>query len=438
MSAVFRFVYCNPGVHGGTTRFHPIVYPQMALTDVQIRNAAPLEKAYKLADSGGLFLLVHPNGGKYFRLKYRVLGKEKLLALGVYPEITLKDAREARDKAKEDIRSGIDPSAARKIEKITKGISAGNSFEAIGREWIERRKDEISESHCERITRALEKDLFPRLGQRPILDISSLEILDTLRRIEERGAYESSHRAKTIVSLIFRYAIATGRASRDPCPDLKGALKTPKKNNFSAITDPSECAELLKAIEGYRGTFEVRQALRLAPMVFCRPGEIRHARWCDIDLDKGTWVYLASKRRITHAKVEHLVPLSTQAIEILRETYSVTGSGEFVFPGLTSSRPLSENTLNQALRRLGFDKERMTSHGFRAMARTLLAEELHQRAEAIEHQLSHTVPDNLGTAYNRTKFLSERRSMMQLWADYLDQLRAGNSPDNLVRMRPTR
>lgn len=408
----------------------------MALTDVQIRNAVPLEKAYKLADSGGLFLLVHPNGGKYFRLKYRVLGKEKLLALGVYPEISLRDARDARDRAKEDIRSGIDPSAARKIEKITKGISAGNSFEAIGREWIGRRKDEISESHHERITRTMEKDLFPRLGSRPILDISSLEILDTLRRIEDRGAYESSHRAKTIVSLIFRYAIATGRASRDPCPDLKGALKSPKRNNFAALTDPAECSNLLVALDDYRGHFVVRQALRLAPLVFCRPGEIRHARWGDIDLEKGTWIYYASKRRVTQAKVEHLVPLSTQAVEILRETHSLTGKGELVFPGLKSSRPLSENTLNAALRRLGFDKERMTSHGFRAMARTLLAEELHQRPEAIEHQLSHTVPDNLGTAYNRTKFLSERRSMMQLWADYLDQLRAGKTPDNVVQMRP--
>lgn len=394
----------------------------MPLSDTAVRNAKPIDRPYKVPDEKGLFLLVHPNGSKYWRQKYRFGGKEKMLAHGVYPDVGLKDARGRRDEARKMLANGIDPGANRKAQKAATQVRAANSFEVIGREWFEKNRATWAASHADKIIRRLEKDVFPWIGARPIAEISAPEVLAMLRRIEGRGALDTAHRAGGNCSQIFRYAIATGRAERDPLPDLRGALPPALGKNFPAITDPAEAANLLRAIDAFRGTFVVQCALRLAPLLFVRPGELRRAEWAGFDLDKAEWRYF-----VTKTKTEHSVPLATQAITILRELHALTGHGHYVFPGgRTSQRAMSDAALNAALRRMGYDtKTEMTTHGFRAMARTILAEELHQKPEVIEHQLAHAVPDALGTAYNRTKFLKERKAMMQLWADYLDKLKAG-------------
>lgn len=393
------------------------------LSDAKIRNAKPQAKEVKYFDGGGLFLLVTPTGGRLWRLKYRHVGKEKQLALGSYPEVSLADAREKRDAARKQIAAGIDPGEVRKAEKRTGSESAANTFEAVAREWHARQKGVWTEGHAERTMQRLERDIFRCIGARPISEITAPELLAVFRRIESRGAHETAHRARFVCGQVFRYAVATGRAERDPAADLKGALTPLKVRHHAAITDPKEVAPLLRAIDGYQGSFVVKCALQLAPLTIVRPGELRQAEWSEIDFETAEWNIPAERMKMKQA---HLVPLSSQAVAILRELHALTGRGRFVFPCHRSfAKPMSNNAVNAALRYLGYDKETMTGHGFRAMARTILDEVLQVRADFIEHQLAHAVRDPNGRAYNRTAHLEERRKMMQLWSDYLDGLKSG-------------
>lgn len=393
----------------------------MPLTDTAIRNAKPQTKPYKMADGGGLFLLVTLAGGKWWRFKYRFEGKEKLLSLGTYPDVGLKEARIKHADARKLLASEVDPSETRKATKTAKEGSAANSFEVVAREWFAKHKHSWADSHSEKIINRLENDVFPWLGKKPIADIKAPELLAVIRRTESRGALDTAHRIKQNCGQVFRYAIATGRAERDPSQDLRGAIPPARTKNFPSITEPAKVAELLRAIDGFKGTFVVRCALLLAPMVFVRPGELRRAEWSGFDLDNAVWRYF-----VTKTKTEHQVPLSKQAVTILRELHSLTGHGRYVFPGRDPKKAMSEAAVNAALRRMGYDtKTEITGHGFRAMARTILHERLGIDPHVIEHQLAHSVPDALGGAYNRTKFIEQRVAMMQLWADYLDGLKAG-------------
>jgi len=394
----------------------------MALSDTKIRGVKPSEKQIKLFDGGGLFLLVTTAGGKLWRLKYRFEGKEKLISLGTYPEISLADARDRRDKARVQLAHGIDPGAVRKAQKQAE-TEETETFEVVAREWYTKFIKDWSEGHAATIMRRMDVDIFPWIGNRPIAEIKAPELLTVLRRVEKRGALEAAHRIRTVTGQVFRYAVATGRAERDPSSDLKGALPQPEKKNHAAITDPKEVAPLLRAIDGYQGHFIVKCALRLAPLFFVRPGELRHAEWAEIDLSEAVWSIPAHKMKTKQA---HIVPLSKQAMEILAKLKELTGASKYVFPsGRSFARPMSENTINAALRYMGYDKDTMTGHGFRAMARTILDEVLQVRPDWIEHQLAHAVRDPNGRAYNRTAHLEERRKMMQKWADYLDVLKAG-------------
>lgn len=393
----------------------------MPLTDVEIRNARPRDKTYRLADGAGMYLEVSPAGGKYWRLKYRFAGKEKRLALGVYPEISAKEARGRRDAARRLLLDGIDPGIERKVQKAATVERAANSFEAVAREWFARQSPNWAASHAEKIIARLEKDVFPWLGGRAIAEIKAPEVLSVLRRVEARGAVDTAHRVHQNCGQVLRYAVATGRAERDVTGDLRGALPAARHTHFASITDPIEVAGLLRALDGFKGTFVVQCALRLAPLLFVRPGELRTAKWAQFDLDKALWRYTVSKTR-----TEHLVPLAGQAVEILRDLQALSGHLQYVFPGRDPKKPMSGAAINAALRRMGFDtKTEITGHGFRAMARTILHEQLRFPSEVIEHQLAHKVPDSLGTAYNRTKFIDDRVKMMQKWADYLDKLKAG-------------
>jgi len=393
----------------------------MSLTDTATRNAKPGTTARKLADEKGLFLLVTPAGGKWWRFKYRFDGKEKLLSLGVYPDVSLKDARDRRDEARRLLADGIDPGMNRKAQKAARIERGANSFEVVAREWYAKHSAAWVGSHGNRILRRFERDIFPWIGGRPIAEVTAPELLAAVRRIESRGALETAHRALGNCGQVFRYAIATGRAVRDPAADLRGALPPVKGEHFAAITEPKRVAELLRAIDGYAGTLTVRCALRLAPLVFVRPGELRKAEWADIDLDASEWRYT-----VTKTGTAHIVPLSQQSVDILRELHPLTGHGRYVFPGARSNgRPMSENAILAAMRRMGIGKDEMSGHGFRAMARTILDEVLGFRPDFIEHQLAHAVRDPNGRAYNRTAHLSERRKMMQAWGDYLDKLKAG-------------
>jgi integrase len=354
-------------------------------------------------------------------LKYRFHGKEKRLSLGIYPAVSLKDARERRDEARKLLANGLDPSQDRKAQKAASADRAANSFEIVAREWFAKHKPNWAANHSDKIIKRLENDVFPWLGGRPIAEITAPEVLSCLRRIEGRGALDTAHRAHQNCGQVFRYAVATGRAMRDPSVDLKGALPPARHEHFAAITEPTAVGELLRAIDGFRGTFIVQCALRLAPMLFVRPGELRKAEWAEFALEKTEWRYL-----VTKTKTEHLVPLASQAVALLRDLHALTGHRRYVFPGRDPQKPMSDAALNAALRRMGYDtKTEVTGHGFRAMARTILHQELGFAPEVIEHQLAHRVPDSLGTAYNRTKFIKERRIMMQGWANYLDKLKAG-------------
>ena len=393
----------------------------MPLTDRAAASAKAKEKDYKLSDDRGMYLLVKRTGPKYWRMKYRFLGKEKSLALGVYPEVSLKSARASRDEARKQLADNIDPSAQKQARKITQHTQALNNFEALGREWFAKKMIDKSQTHQDRTWRLLEKDLFPRLGVLPILAIDAPTLLDVLRRIEARGAIETTHRAKNVAGQIFRYAIASGRAARDPSVDLRGALATAKTKHFAAITTPKEVGQLLVSIDNYQGTAVVCAALKLSPLLFCRPGELRSLGWADLNWDEKRIEIPADRMKMQEP---HVIPLCSQALEILTELQLLTGRHHYIFPSARgASRPLSENGVRVALRTMGYDNTQMTAHGFRAMARTLLDEVLGYRVDWIEHQLAHAVKDANGRAYNRTAHLEGRREMMQGWADYLDLLK---------------
>lgn len=395
----------------------------MPLTDLEVRRAAPRAETYRISDSRGMYLEVAPSGGKYWRLKYRFLDREKRLALGVYPDVTLAHARRERDEARAMLADGVDPGQAKKEKKRLARLNAAATFEAVALEWFERQAPGWAASHSEKIMGRLKKDLFPWLGSRPIADITPPELFEVLRRAESRGAHDTAHRLHQNCGQVFRYAVATGRAARDVSADLRGALRPNRHTHFASITDPIKVGEMLRAFDGFSGTLVVRAALQLAPLLFVRPGELRQAEWAEIDLERGQWRYTVSK-----TKTEHLVPLATQAVQMLRELQALTGQWRYVFPGRDRRKPMSDAAINAALQRLGYDtKTEITGHGFRAMARTILHERLRFPADVIEHQLAHRVPGALGNAYNRTRFIEDRVSMMQAWADYLDQLKAGTT-----------
>lgn len=392
------------------------------LTDTAIRKAKPGPKPTKLRDGGGLYVQLNPDGSRWWRWDYRrpVTGKRNTLSLGTYPEVSLADARGRQAEARRLLASGIDPGEHRKAAKVAGVEKAANSFEVVTREWLGKQK--WVESYRCKVVAWMDNDVFPWIGGRPVAELAAPDFLRVARRIEERGAIESAHRIMQNCGQVMRYAVATGRTDRNPVADLRGALAPPMERHHAAITDPRELGGLLRAIDGYAGDASTRAALRLAPLAFVRPGELRHAEWSEIDFDAGEWNIPAHKMKM---REPHLVPLSSQAVAILRDLQPLTGHRQYVFPGGRSpKRPLSDNALTAALRRMGFDKETMTAHGFRATARTLLDEVLGWRPDLIEHQLAHAVRDPNGRAYNRTSHLPERRKMMQAWADYLDALRA--------------
>ncbi len=395
----------------------------MPMTDVKARTTKPKTKPYKLTDGDGLFLLVTPPGGKWWRFKYRFEGKEKLLSFGTYPEVSLADARQKRDTARKQVAAGVDPGEARKAKKAAQVASCENSFEVVTREWHGKFSLNWATSHAVTTLSRMKRDVFPWVGTRPINEVKAPEILMALRRVESRGALESARRLRIICGQVFRYAVATGRAERDPTADLRGALPPVKERHLAAVIEPAQAGELLRAIDGYKGSFVTQCALRLAPPLFVRPGELRNAEWAEINLDESVWNIPAHKMKM---KEPHLVPLSKQAVEILRDIQPLTGTSRYVFPSARSNaRPMSSNAILCALRRMGYTKDEMTGHGFRAMARTILDEVLQVRPDYIEHQLAHAVRDPNGRAYNRTAHLVERRKMMQLWGDYLDGLKQG-------------
>ena len=395
----------------------------MALTSLAVKQAQPAGKTKRLYDERGLYLEISPAGGKWWRLKYRFAGKEKRLSLGVYPDIGLKEARAARDEARRLIAQGVDPSARRKESSRQRVADAENSFEVVAREWFQKQAPIWSDIHQKNVISKLEKNIFPYLGDDTVAAISAPNLLRVLRKIEERGAIETAHRTLSICGQVFRYAIATARAERDVAADLKGALPPVKRKHLPAIVDPERLSALLLEIDGYSGTLPVQCALKLAPLVFLRPGELRKAKWSDINLDDATWSFIVRK-----TMTPLIIPLARQSVEILRELEPISGRHEYVFPnGRSPTRPMSENAVLAALRRLGIPKNEMCGHGFRATARTILDEQLGFRPELIEHQLAHKVRDPLGRAYNRTQFLEQRQNMMQVWADYLDDLRDGDS-----------
>jgi integrase len=390
----------------------------MGLTELEIRAAKPKLKPYKLYDEKGLFLLVKPSGARLWRFKYTYSGVEKLLSLGPYPEVPLKRARAKRDEARGLVADAVDPSAKRKSEKAAQA----ETFAAVAEEWLETKRKTLSESTWARDRDQLMKLVGPYLGSRPIAQIEAPELLMILKRLEKRGVRDTAHRVRAVCGRVFRYAIATGRAKRDPSADLKGALAPKASKNYAAITDPTQVGQLMRAIAEYDGQRTTHAALRLAPYVFVRPGELRGAEWTEFDLESAEWRVPAERMKMGET---HIVPLSRQAVEILRELQPLTGNNRYVFPAIgRQPRALSDNTLGAALRRIGYSSEEMTAHGFRTLASTLLNEQ-GWHPDLIELQLAHKERNKVRAAYNRAQRLGERRRMMQAWADYLDGLRAG-------------
>ncbi|MES1192435.1 MAG: integrase arm-type DNA-binding domain-containing protein [Steroidobacter sp.] len=386
------------------------------LNDTKIRNAKPRDKAFKLTDGGGLTLIVNPNGSRWWRLRYRFNGREKMLSLGVYPDVSLKQARDQRDEARRTIAAGNDPSKERQTEKA----ALSDTFELIAREWFSKHSKAWAPSHAIKIMARLQNDVFPFIGKEAITHITAPDLLKVLRRVEGRGALETAHRIHQTCGSVFRYAIATGKAERDVSADLRGALPPAKKEHHPSITEPAKIGALLRAIDGYDGFPVVHAALKLAPLVFVRPGELRQAEWREFDFENKEWRIPAERMKM---KAIHIVPLSKQAIAILYDLQSLTGDARYVFPGARSAgRPLSDNALNAALRRMGYEKGTITAHGFRSMASTILNEQGFNR-DWIERQLAHSERDGVRAAYNYAEYLPERRKMMQKWADYLDTLR---------------
>ncbi|MFK7825134.1 MAG: tyrosine-type recombinase/integrase [Oligoflexales bacterium] len=394
----------------------------MPLTNTQIKNAKPKEKTYKLFDGGGLHLEISKSGGKWWRYKYRYAGKEKKVSLGVYPDVTLKDARTKHQEYRTLLAGGINPSEHKKAFKTALRKSSENGFEIIAREWFNKNEEAWNAAHAKRIIRSLELNVFPWIGNTPIDKIKPIGILQVIRRIEERGTNETAHRILSRCRQIFRYAIATSRLDFEPCSDLKGALTPATKNHFPAITSPKNIGPLLRALDSYQGSDIVKAALRLAPLVFVRPGELRHAKWENFDLKTNEWSFVLSK-----TKQPLIVPLSKQATKIINTIKPITNVSPYVFHSARDrNRPMSDNAILAALRRLDISKDEMTGHGFRAMARTVLDEVLGFRPDIIEHQLGHAVRDPHGRAYNRTAHLQERKNMMQVWANYLEELKTNH------------
>lgn len=389
------------------------------LTDTKLRALKPKAKVYRVADTHGLCIEVRTTGAKLWRYRYRYAGKASMAALGEYPMMGLADARAERDRMRVLVKGGANPVHVARVERAARVERSETTFAAVALELLAKRaKEGLGAGSVKRERRLIEKDLAG-IGCLPVADVTAPALLAALRKLEKRGVVETAHRARSLAGQVFRYAIATGRAKYNPAADLAGALEQPKVQHFASVTEPAKVAELLRTMQGYRGSPVTVAALRLAPLVFVRPGELRQARWADIDLDAGEWRFTASK-----TGTPHIVPLSEQAVAILRDLQPLTGRSEYVFPGVRSARrPMSENTINAALRYMGVDGDTMSGHGFRAMARTILDEVLHFRPDYIEHQLAHAVRDPNGRAYNRTAHLPERRKMMQAWADYLDQLR---------------
>jgi integrase len=397
------------------------------LTEAHIRASKGKDRPYKLFDERGLFMLVTPTGSHLWRFRYRYSGSEKLLALGMHPDVSLKRAREKRDDARRLLADGIDPSAQRQAEKL----ALGNTLEAVAREWLSLQEKSLTEGTLRRERDRLEDFVFPYIGNRPVAQITALDLLGPLRKIEARGTHETAHRTLSVCSRIFRFAVVTGRAERDVSVDLRGALAPAVTRNFPAITEPARIGELLRAIDGYIGQPATGAALKLAPYVFVRPGELRQAQWSEFDLDAAEWRIPAERMK---SREPHLVPLSTQAVEILRSLHPISGRGRFVFPSLRSSaRAISNNTINAGLRRLGYGKDEMTGHGFRSMASTCLNEQ-GWHPDLIELQLAHADRNQVRAIYNRAQRLAERKAMMQAWGDYLDTLRTGA---NVVPIRRT-
>lgn len=401
----------------------------MPLTNTAVKSAKPKKKQYRLTDGQGMYLLIKPSGKKYWRLDYALHGKRKTFAIGTYPAISLKNSRLLRTRAKALVSDGIDPVQYRhKVQEKQKDLAA-NTFEVLALEWLTKQEQAWTKGHARTVISRLRRDILPWLGSRPVKEITAPEILKVLLRIESRGAIETAHRCKTIISQVFRYSIATGSADRDPAADLKGALTPAQPKKMAAITDPEGTAELLKAIGSYQGDIVTRCALKFSAMSFGRPGEIRHAEWHEINWIKKEWLIPSHKMK---ARRDHTVPLSDQALEVLREIYPLTGQGKYVFPSLrTSSRPMSNNTVLAALRRMGFTKDEMTPHGFRSMASTLLHENGWDH-EVIELQLAHSRRDKVAAAYDRSRRLPERKKMMSWWSNYLQQLEHNNTRDVII------
>ena len=402
--------------------------PRLAtpLSDTTVRNAKPKDKTYTLGDGDGMYLEVMPNGSRFWRMAYRQTnGKTNRLTFGKYPEVTLAEARARRLAARKLLDQGIDPARAKREEKQSRAVAATHTFEAVARAWLAKTAADRASSTQDKNTAWLERNIFPPIGALPISTIKPKDVLAALHVIEARGAIESAHKIKQLCGQVFRFAVASGLADRDVTTDLRGALSAVPEAHYAAITEPKKAGELLRSIHAYNGHPYAVAALKLAPLVFVRPGELRTAEWCEIDLDAAEWRIPGSKMKMGQ---DHIVPLATQAVELLRTVHAMTGHGKFVFPSVrTGARCMSENTINAALRGMGFSKDVMTGHGFRAMARTIMDEELGERVDLIEHQLAHAVKDPNGRAYNRTAHLPARRLMMQRWADYLDTIRQGGN-----------
>ena len=390
------------------------------LTATQVNNAKPKATMYKMFDGGGLFLQVNPSGGKHWKMKYRKNdSKEGLLTFGPYPAVSLEQARKMRDEAKSRKAVGIDPGMARREEKAERMSEAKNTFEAVAREWMEVHATKVKPQTLHTYKALLEKTAFPLIGKRPIREMKAPDFLELLRRIEGQGQLYSAKRISIVCGLIMRFAVATGRASNDPMPSLRGSLKAHVKKHLASIVDPEQVGRLLRTLHAYPGSFVVSCALKIAPYVFVRPGELQHAKWAEIDFDACEWRYTTSK-----TNTPHIVPLAPQVMNILKDLHDLTGHQEWVFPSMRQrGKPMGKTTILAALRAMGISDEEMTPHGFRATARTLLDEVLGERYDLIEQQLAHMVRDPNGRAYNRTVHLAERKRMMARWADYLDGLR---------------
>lgn len=402
---------------------HGYKVPKLAkpLTDTQVRTAKPTEKIYTLPDGAGMYLEVATSGTKIWRMQYRQQnGKKNRLTFGTYPEVSLLEARTQRAAAHKLLADGIDPAHYKRNAKQADDVAASHTFEAVATTWLKKTAATRAITTDTKITNWLRKDVFPFIGDMPVSKIKPLDVLTTVQKMETRGAIDSAHRVKQICGQVLRYAVATGLVERDVSADLKGALSVIPKSHHAAIIEPAEAGKLMRSIAQYTGHPYARAALKLSPLLFVRPGELRAAEWKEIDLDNAEWRIPGEKMKM---RTDHLVPLSTQAIAILREIHLMTGHGKYVFPSIrTEDRCMSENTINAALRSMGYDKETMTAHGFRAMARTIMDEVMGERVDLIEHQLAHAVKDPNGRAYNRTAHLPARREMMQRWANYLDKI----------------